>query len=134
MVLSQQKFRELVFEALYSFDFHQGDRAELCEFLMREHKMTKKNVQLALDKALSIYEAKEKIDLMIQSVSHSYDLNRIHVVERTILRLGLYELFISKENPCEIVIAEAKRLARKFTNEEAQAFVHALIDALMKRE
>jgi transcription antitermination protein NusB len=145
--LPQQKNRELVFEVLYSLHFHgegQSDQEggdsksmnqnELCLLLMQEHKVTKKNATFAIAQANAILKEMQHLDALIQKVSHSYDLKRIHFVERAILRLALYELFIEKKNPPEIVIAEAKRLARKFTNEEAQGFVHALIDALIKQE
>ena len=134
MALPQQKIRELVFEILYSYDFHDGEAEELCNLIMAEHKVSKKNALDALAKAQMIHKMQGILDALIQRVSHSYDLKRIHSIERTILRLALYELFIEKKNPPEIVIAEAKRLTRKFTSSDAQGFVHALIDALIKAE
>lgn len=134
MALPQQKIRELVFEILYSYDFHEGASDELCSLIMNEHKVSKKNVLDALAKAQMIYKMQKELDALIQKVSHSYDLKRIHSIERTILRLALYELFIEKKNPPEIVIAEAKRLTRKFASSDAPGFVHALIDALIKTE
>ena len=134
MALPQQKIRELVFEILYSYGFHSSDANELCSLIMTEHKVSRKNALDAVNKALLILQGQAALDVMIKRVSHSYDLERIHSVERTILRLALYELFVEKKNPKEVVIAEAKRLARKFTSQDAQGFVHALIDALIKIE
>ena len=134
MSLPQQKNRELVFEILYSYQFHEGDSEDLCRLLMREHKVSKKNALNAVVKANLVAQEIKTIDALIQKVSHSYDLKRIHGIEKAILRLALFELFIEKKNPPEIVIAEAKRLARKFTSDDAQGFVHALIDALIKTE
>lgn len=134
MTLPQQKNRELVFEILYSYEFHESSADELCSFIMREHKISKKNVLASMAKADLIQKEKESLDALIREVSHSYDLKRIHSIERNILRLAFFELFIEKKNEIRVVIAEALRLARKFTTPEAQGFILALIDAAIKRQ
>lgn len=133
MALPQQKQRELVFEILFSLEFHEQSDRELISFIMSEHKVTKKYAVAALEKAKKISEEKERLDSWIQKVSHSYAIDRIQTVERTILRLALFELFTEKL-PLEVAISEAKRLSRKFTSHDAQAFIHALIDAVLKEE
>nr|NGX48373.1 hypothetical protein [Chlamydiota bacterium] len=60
-----------------------------------------------------------------------YELERISRIERSILRLGLYELLYT-DLPDKVAITEAIRLTRKFATAEGGAFVNALLDAIYK--
>jgi N utilization substance protein B len=57
---------------------------------------------------------------------------RLQSVERTILRLAIFELVLKRELAPKIVFAEAKRLAKKFSTDEAVAFVHGILGAVAK--
>lgn len=131
-MLPAQKFREIVFQLLFSYDHHQSDPKELANFLMGELKVSKKALKEAEEKVRAILAEQEMIDSKIREVSTSYDLERIHRVERAILRLSAYELLVEKKLDIAIVIAEAKRLAKKFSTQDAASFCQALLDALAK--
>jgi transcription antitermination protein NusB len=130
MALAQQKFREMVFQLLYSFDIGQPDESSMIELIMNELAVSKKNVKLAQDRMHLILARLSEIDPMISSVSTSYDFDRIQTVTRNILRLGVFELFFDPQIPPKVAIAEAMRLARKFGSPESASFVNALLDHL----
>jgi len=131
MALSPQKVREIVFQLLYSRDFEKSDEEGAIALLMRQHKQTKKVIREAKDKADSVWAKRHELDEKIGSLSHAYDFERIGVVERAILRLGVFELFHS-DLPPKVAISEALRLTRKYVTKEAVSFVNALLDALQK--
>jgi N utilization substance protein B len=60
-----------------------------------------------------------------------WKLERIAAIDRSILRLGIYELR-QGETPARVVINESVELAKKFSSEEASAFVNALLDTVRK--
>ena len=130
MGLAPQKFREIVFLVLYTNDFHKNDSDELISIVMKELQVSKKNVQQALDKVNALLQNQSIIDSAIREVSTSYDFERIHSIERNVLRLAVFELVVEKRIPPKVAIAEAKRLAKKFSTQEAPSFVHALLEAI----
>jgi N utilization substance protein B len=132
MTLSPQKFREIVLQILYSREMEQKETSTLVTLLMDELKVSKKNVSLAHERALKIEAATDEIDPLISSTSTSYNFDRIHKVTLSILRLALYELFIEKQIPPKVAIAEAIRLSRKFNSPESATFVNALLDHLYR--
>ena len=134
MSLPPQKFREIVFLLVYTRDFPLSDEEELVLMIMQELKVSRNDVLQAASIVDKILQKKDIIDEMITHVSTSYSFRRIQTVEKNILRLAVYELFIDKKLPSEIVMSEAKRLTRKFSTTEAQNFVFAVLDALFKRE
>src|ERR1700730_15560992 len=130
MALSQQKFREIVFQLLYSQDIARPEEALMLELMMTELAVSKKNVRLAQERVNKIKEHLPEIDPLIASISTSYDFDRIQVVTKNILRLGVFELFFDDQIPPKVAIAEAIRLSRKFNTPESASFVNALLDHL----
>lgn len=130
MSLPQQKLREIVLQLLYSEDIAKPNQTDMQALIMQELAVTKKSVMIAQERVQAIYQHLSSIDSMISHVSHSYDFNRIHIVIKSILRLGVYELFFDDTIPPRVAISEAMRLARKFGTPESAAFVNAILDYL----
>ncbi len=127
-----QKFRELVFLLLFSQDSHASDPDELFMTVSHELKVNLKQVKAAWEKVETILELLPEIDADISAVSTSFDFHRIQKVELAVLRLSCYELIFEKKLSVNIVIAEAKRIAKKFATPDAASFCQALIDAMAK--
>lgn len=132
MPFSPQKFREIVFQLIYSDDF--GSDVEIVEMLMAQLSVTKRVVREASALKDKILEKKKEIDELIRSHSESYDFERIPRIERNVIRLGVYELLFSKEVPPKVAIAESIRLSRKFATPEAATFVNAILDSVYKAQ
>lgn len=132
MAVPQQKFREIVFQMLYSYVLSCPDEDEIENLIMKELSVTKKTVKMALDKVKAILSQQKEIDDLIAKASLSYSFERIQTVEKNILRLGVYELFYDDEIPPKVAISEALRLARKFATPESATFINALLDHIYK--
>jgi N utilization substance protein B len=71
------------------------------------------------------------IDQRIAEKSAHWKLERMPVVDRNILRLGIYEMS-RQDTPAAVVIDEALELARQFSGEESVAFINGVLDAVHK--
>ncbi len=71
------------------------------------------------------------IDHRIAEKSANWKLDRMPVVDRNILRLGVYEMS-RKDTPPAVVIDEALELARQFSGEDSVAFINGVLDAVHK--
>ncbi|SCA63418.1 N utilization substance protein B homolog [Chlamydiales bacterium SCGC AG-110-M15] len=133
MAIPLKKFRELVFQLMHPNDAEQLEDDEFLSLMMAELSVTKRVVLLAIERVKQIRSHSEKIDEMVSQVSESYDFSRIQRVERTILRLSVFELLYDDEIPPKVAISEALRLARKFSTPEAANFLNAILDTLYKK-
>lgn len=133
MALPLQKYREIVFQILYSREFPVSDAEETALMLMGELKVTKRSVLEANQRVAHILEKLPEVDAVISSTSTEYSFDRISRVEKTVLRLGVYELMHDPAIPPLVSIAEAIRLTRKFGTPESAQFVNALLDLVYKR-
>jgi N utilization substance protein B len=71
------------------------------------------------------------IDHRIAEKSEHWKLERMPIVDRNILRLGIYEMS-RQDTPAAVVIDEALELARQFSGEESVAFINGVLDAVHK--
>jgi N utilization substance protein B len=69
---------------------------------------------------------------MIASASEHWDVARMGVVDRNILRLALFEMTERPEVPVRVVIDEAIEIGREFGDAETSSFINGVLDALWK--
>jgi transcription antitermination protein NusB len=131
MSFSPHKFREILFQMIYSEDVSQASETDMVPFLMEQHRVTRKILREVLEIKNQVKEKIAFIDTCIEKVSTEYALNRIPRAERNILRLGIYEiLFKSQQIPSKVAIAEGIRLAKKYASLESSHFVNAILHAV----
>ena len=75
-----------------------------------------------------------RYDELIAGASDHWDVARMAVVDRNILRLGLYELIERPEVPARVVIDEAIELGRAFGAAETPQFINGVLDAIWKKD
>jgi transcription antitermination protein NusB len=83
------------------------------------------------DLARGASEMAPDIDHRIAEKSAHWKIERMPIVDRNILRLGIYEMS-RQETPPAVVIDEALELARQFSGEESVAFINGVLDAVHK--
>ncbi len=114
MAASQKKLRELVFQMMFSFDMNEHVDLSNANFLFDQLTVTKKTAWQAYERVKGVINKLKEIDEHISRDSTEYDFKRISRVEKSILRLGVYELLYDEKIPPKVAIAEAVRLGRKF--------------------
>ena len=135
MSIDKYKFRELVFQLLFSNNFMKVENEdEIISFMMKKLKVTRKNVKLAVDYVNEILEKKDFIDGIIKKQKLSHDFDRISKVELNVIRLAVFELFFKKDLDHKIIISEAIRLCKKFSTKNSVSFINAIVDSIYKKK
>lgn len=134
MIFVRHKYRELIFQMLFSFHFGICEEKQLILLMMKQLRITKKMAHEAYIYCKKIFSQKKILDEKISIVSKEYAINRIAKVEYTTLHLALYEIFFDRQIPYRVCIAEALRLAKKFATKQSASFVNAILDAIYKNE
>jgi N utilization substance protein B len=75
----------------------------------------------------------EVIDRLIAETAERWRPERMPVIDRLILRMGIGELLSGPETPHAVVINEALELARTFSTEDAVKFINGMLDAVRKK-
>ncbi len=78
------------------------------------------------------WQQRERYDKMIAEVSAHWDLSRMAVVDRNILRLALHEIVEHPEVPVRVIMDEAIEIGREFGAAESPQFINGVLDAVWK--
>lgn len=81
----------------------------------------------AVEVARGVQERRDELDGLLSEVSVGWPVPRMSAVDRTILRLGLYEMLNVEDVPPEVAVNEAVELARGFSGDEAPGFVGGVL-------
>ena len=124
--------RRLAMQALYEADVAGKDIKEAVDDVLKSeegfHQETK---EFARQIAFGAWKKREDIDKDIARLSIGWPLDRIGMVDKSILRLAMYE--IEKEKtPHSVVINEAVELAKKYSGAEAAKFINGILGAFIK--
>ena len=130
MTIPAQKFREILFQLLYSHTIGRPANDDMVDLLTHELSVTKKVVREAIERLQLLLKHLSEIDALIEKASYSYAFERIQTVEKNILRIGVFELLFDDTIPAKVAIAEGIRLSKKFSTKESASFVNAILDAI----
>jgi N utilization substance protein B len=124
--------RELALKFLYQLEFNEaGFDEQMASFADRLtcQEEVKEFMEELVDKV--ILNMKE-IDLILKKYSEHWALDRMTVIDRNILRLGVCELKHSQTIPPKVVINEAVEIAKKYGSEESPDFINGILDKIFK--
>jgi len=74
----------------------------------------------------------ERIDELLSTYSHGWSIERMPAVDRSVLRLGTWELLFNDDVPDAVAIDEAVELARTLSTDESPNFVNGLLARLLE--
>ena len=72
----------------------------------------------------------EEIDERIRRFARGWTLERMPVVDRTVLRMAIYELLHRPDVPTAAVISEAVELAKRYSTDDSGRFVNGMLSAI----
>lgn len=84
--------------------------------------------KFAAELAIGVTENFSAIDAKISQHAANWQLKRMAVVDRNILRIGCFELMFREDIPFKVSINEAVELAKKYSSLEAGKFVNGILD------
>ena len=125
--------RELALQVLYQIDLRgDGMLDELDEYLRSEEPDRETR---AFAKRL-IEGTRERLDSLnetIQNVAQNWDVGRMAVVDRNVLRLATYELLFCDDIPPKVAINEAIELGKRYSTQNSGAFINGILDKIKSR-
>lgn len=122
--------RELALQYLYSLECtQQQPPPDAADFLFMQSKDEAIRA-FALDLIEGCLLHRERVDAEIKSTARNWDLARLAVIDRNVLRIGTYELLFREDVPPQVTLNEAIELAKRFSTEKSGAFVNGLLDKI----
>jgi N utilization substance protein B len=128
--------RELALQHLFSNDFVAG-KDNVVEFdisqLTQLDEIEEYNDELYNSLINGVKENQAEIDSLIAKFAPQWPISQMKLVDIQILRMSIYEAFISKMTPPKVAIDEAIELAKEFGGESSSKFVNGVLGAIYEK-
>lgn len=125
--------REFALQVLYQIDITADNCSESLSNFWQAHAdedISGEIKSFTTELVSGVAEKLQGIDQKISQYATNWQLGRMAVVDRNILRLGCFELIFRDDIPPKVSINEAVELAKKYSGPEAGKFVNAILDKI----
>jgi N utilization substance protein B len=127
------KARECALQMLYQKEATQDSMAAVTAAFWKVRSTTDETRAIAERLARGTEQSLAAVDEAIVTASRNWRFDRIAAVDKSILRLGAYELLQEPQTPVAVVIDEAVEMAKRFGDTDSPAFVNGVLDAIARK-
>ena len=133
--MKAHRARILAMQALFQLEFQKRDQKSLFSFDWIDYKVPRDEMDFAVKLVKGVVENSEHIDKVIEKHLINWEFSRVSPVNRSILRLSIYQiLYLAEEIPMKVLIDEAIKLALKYSEADSSRFINGILDAIAKKE
>lgn len=129
---SRREARERALQALYAFTVGGDDADHVIETIIDD---SMGNDKVARDFAKKLFlkslDTTELADELVSSYTKNWELSRIALVDRLLLRLAICEMIHFKDIPPKVSINEAIEVSKRFSTEKSGQFINGILDAVL---
>ena len=125
--------REAVIQTLYAQEMGNDKATQQFEDILKDKKVKGAKAEFARKLLTGILQNIDKIDTIIKEHLIDWDFDRLDKVDKQILRVGIYELLYT-DTPYQIVIDEAVKIAKNFSEDKAKSFINGILDRVAKEK
>lgn len=131
-IYKRRLVREKVLQALYAYEISREPVTNVMEQVLIDLRPDKDNFEFAKKLIHEVIQHKDDIeDFIRQKVSH-WEFDRIALVDKTLLRMGICELLYFPDIPPKVTINELIEIAKMFSTENSGRFINGVLDAILE--
>lgn len=129
--MARSTARKRALNTLYEADEKNQHILSLLEERVKEPGAQTPLPEYAVEIVRGVGERRNRIDKTLNRYSTGWKVGRMAVIDRNILRIAVWEMLLNDEIPDKVAIDEAIALAKMYSDDEAIAFIHGLLSAIM---
>ncbi len=126
--------RRLAMQVMYQLELNPSEEiSEVLDHTMENDSFPEDTNSFALDLVRGAWDHRAEADELIKKRSIGWALERINMIDRSILRLSIYELKYT-DTPQSVVINEAVNLAKRYGTEDSSRFINGILGGLVDEQ
>ncbi len=130
-MISRRQEREYALQILYAQQYNPLPLMDAIAEVSETFGYKPGDFALAIVRSCTEHE--DELDELIKKNLRSWNIDRIAVMDKLIIRMGLTELLYFPDIPPEATLNEAVELSRKFGTDKSVKFVNGMLDVLLKK-
>lgn len=130
---TRRDLREWAVQLLFQIDLNSpDDRDAAFAGFWADKDIIQKSVRFTEELVVGVLDHLEEIDHKLAAIAHHWDIGRMGVLDRNVIRLAMYEICYREDIPPAVSINEAVDIAKYFSSDESGRFVNGILDRVRR--
>lgn len=125
--MSRRIARETALKTLFQQEFQEISADKAMPLSLEEAEMTENDFLFAKNIIAGVIEHRPQLDSTLNEFAVDWKMDRIARLERTILRMALFELMFLNDVPVGVTVNEAIEIAKIYSTQEASKFINGIL-------
>ena len=125
--------RELALQFLYQMDLRGPDLLDEAKQFFRGEEDDKSAREFATQLVHGVAEHRAELDQAIRAVAQNWEIARMAVIDRNVLRMAAFELLHCPDIPPKVAINEAIELGKRYSTQNSGGFINGILDKIKSR-
>lgn len=130
---TRSEIREKALQFLYLLDYQAEDKDKQLEMFLTDDPLVGEEYKFFIDLVEGVLEESDNLDKEIEPALVDWRFDRLPILDRYILRMGLYEIYHMDDIPPAVSISEAVNLAKKYCDDNARSYINAVLGTLERK-
>jgi len=126
----RSRSRELALQFLYQLDLRGPEFLEEAAGFLRGEESERSTREFALHLIRGTAEHRDELDSVIREVAQNWEIGRMAVIDRNVLRMATYELLHCPDIPPKVSINEAIELGKRYSTQNSGGFINGVLDKI----
>ncbi len=126
----RRKAREIVLQTLYAQAINCDPMEDVLKDQLSQAEYDDEMCSFVRRLAIKVDAVKEELDVVIAEKAKNWEIGRIALIDKLILRMGLCELIHFPDIPQKVCINESIEMAKKYSSANAKRFVNGILDSV----
>ena len=126
----RSRARELALQFLYQLDLRGPEFLSEAKAYFRQEESDQGAREFALHLVRGTAEHQDEINELIREVAKNWDIERMAVIDRNVLRMATFELLYCADIPPKVSINEAIELGKRYSTQNSGGFINGVLDKI----
>jgi N utilization substance protein B len=124
--------REKVLQALYAYEISKEPIAGIINTILGDLKSSKDDFEFARRLVTEVIHHEEEVEKMIREKVAHWEYDRIALIDKILLRMGICELLYFPDIPPKVTLNETIEVGKAFSTEQSGKFINGVLDAVLE--
>ncbi len=129
-VFKRRIIREKVLQVLYAYEMNNDNLQSQIDEVFSDVE-DDNDKQFGLSLIYKVIPNREKFDEMIKSKVSNWEMDRIAMIDKILIRMGICELLYFEDIPPKVSINEVIEISKKFSTAGSAKFINGVLDAIL---
>lgn len=129
----RRTIREKVLQVLYAYEISKEPITQIIDYILSDLQDHKTDFDFAKQIIYMVIQHQDELDEIIKTKVANWEFNRIAIIDKFLLRMGICELIYFEEIPPKVTINEAIEIAKNYSTEKSSKFVNGVLDSVYEQ-